>query len=109
MFIQYISHELRNPLNAILLGADLMHRDVNHRMERHKVRQILEDILSSCHKSMEVLDELLSVETMNAGATLLARTLTSVTSLLADAMLPFGQQVHQTYLTTFHIALYSKL
>ena len=93
MFIQYVSHELRNPLNAIFIGADLMYKDINNGIDQQTIIQILDDILLSCRKSMEVLDELLSVETMNSGVTLLARTLIPINALITDAMLPFRHQV----------------
>ena len=63
-------------------------------IDQQKITQILDDILLSCRKSIEVLDELLSVETMNSGVTLLARTLTPIHALTTDAILPFKQQVH---------------
>ena len=72
MFVRYISHEMRNPLNSIFMGLELIKHellstDTPQLENEQKICQILEDVTSACHKSVEVLDALLSMEKIDLG------------------------------------------
>ena len=91
MFMRYISHELRNPLNAVFMGLDLLHEHVVD--DKTELRQILNDISPSRQKAVEVLNTLLSMEKIDLGITQLERTLIPLGAFLKEAMDPFTDQV----------------
>ena len=67
---------------------------------------VLEDMTGSCQRSLDVLDELLSVEQLDSGLTLLTRTSISLDTLLSDAMQPLRAEVqciqHITHFCDWH-------
>ena len=110
MFIRYISHELRNPLNVVALGLDVMKNIIenNNKSGKGKARgmpdddlqylnqelqHVLEDITSSSRKATEILDALLSVESSDLGITQLERTQIPLSAILSESLAKFHSQV----------------
>ena len=56
------------------------------------INLVVEDITVSCHKSLEALDTLLSMEQIDLGLTQLERTLLPLNKLLNEAMEPYIRQ-----------------
>ena len=70
MFIRYISHEMRTPLNTALMGLRLLKKEVQ-RLQASRATSLMTetvvDVESSCSTAVGILDELLDFEKLDAG------------------------------------------
>lgn len=66
-FLANISHELRTPLNAIIGFSDFVMHDQNGNISREKVRSYCEDIHRSGKYLLEVLDDILTMSSLETG------------------------------------------
>ena len=101
--MRYISHELRNPLNAVFMGFDFLQESLE-KDNQADISHILCEITSSRRKVIYVLNTLLSIEKIDLGVTQLVRTLIPLGSFLAEATTTYINQVSNNYL--YIISLY---
>ena len=58
---------------------------------------LLDDVFSQCRKSMEILDDVVSVDLMESNVSYLERTLTSVGAFVTESIAPFQSEVRNYY------------
>ena len=93
-FIKYLSHEMRNPLHSLSLGLKWLETKImKSRDHDTAIMDVLEDLRNSCKTAEGVLNELLSIEKIDAGITELDRCQLPLSSVLSAAMEPFESQV----------------
>lgn len=66
-FLANMSHELRTPLNAIIGFADLMQQSVFGGLGNERYDQYANDINSSGHHLLQMIDEILDISKIEAG------------------------------------------
>jgi two-component system, sensor histidine kinase len=92
-FLATMSHELRTPLNAVLGLSSLLHRETSGPLNEAQKRQI-GWIHSSGQRLLELIDDLLTLSSIEAGKAKLAPSLFDFVELLKQvetAMLPAAQ------------------
>lgn len=67
MFLANVSHELRTPLNAILGFSDMLRHQVHGPVGGAKNQEYLEDIQNSGQHLLELIDDLLDLNRLEAG------------------------------------------
>eukprot|EP01041_Mallomonas_annulata_P004967 gene4967-9938_t len=82
-FMRFISHEVRTPLNIILLGVDVIHKEMKYKSCNQDSMDTLNDMKDSCDKCVGILDELLDFEKIESGILLLDRTLFSAWDIIS--------------------------
>ena len=88
-FIRYISHELRNPLSIILDCIDYAEEQINEGASSEEIRTTLSDMKYPCRTGMEVLNELLDFEKMDAGLTVIEKSIQNPNVFLESTLHPF--------------------
>ena len=88
-FIRYISHELRNPLSIILDCIDFAEEQINEGASNEELRSTLSDMKYPCRTGMEVLNELLDFEKMDAGLTVIEKSIQNPNVFLESTLHPF--------------------
>lgn len=84
-FLSSMSHELRTPLNAILGFAQLLRRDRKAPLEaRHRER--VDQILSGGEHLLRLIDDILDLSRIEAGAVAVSTELVSTTEVLQEAI-----------------------
>ena len=96
MFMRYISHEMRTPLNTAVLGLNVLLKQLQQKFHvtiDHICYLTTKDIQSSCKVAVEILNEMLLYDKIESG--LLALELTSISpwSFIKDTIHPFYVQV----------------
>lgn len=83
-FLAVVAHDLRNPLNAILLGAEALQRTLVGPDEAKKAnRRYLENIKGSVVRMNRLLADLLDLSSMDAGHLSIRRQISDVAELVA--------------------------
>ena len=94
VFVRFVSHEMRTPLNTMLMGLELLKRDLIERQCDHIVTTtFIHEISVSCQYAVNIVEELLDYDKIIAGVLTLDRTLISVASFLSEIMAPLHIQV----------------
>jgi signal transduction histidine kinase len=93
-----VSHDLRNPLGAITLGAQrLLESDELESLE--KARSSLERILRSAKHMRSLTDELLEVASIHTGQLRLNREVADMAALLDDTLAMLEPSAHKKKIT----------
>ena len=92
-FVRFIAHELRNPLNTVYLGLNLLKRSLKEIFVSEDIIQILRDVQLSCDATLGILNDMLSYEKLDAGILTLDRSFFSPMALLESSIGPFLIQV----------------
>ena len=85
MFIRYISHEIRNPLNAVKLGLDLLQTNIRRSCSM-TAAEILKDVKQSLDASLVTLDDMLTSDKIRSGFLKLERKLTIISTPVLEAI-----------------------
>ena len=94
-FVRFIAHELRNPLNTVYLGLNLLKKSLKEILAPEDIMRTLRDVQSSCDASLTILNDMLSYEKLDAGILTLDRTIFSPMALLESSTRPFLLQVRE--------------
>ena len=92
MFVRYISHEVRTPLNTAIMGLQVLvealqaTRDKENLDTAHEVRR-------SCDTAVNVLNELLIFDKLESGTLMLEKTTVSAVGLVEETVSMFQIQV----------------
>ena len=92
--MRYLAHELRNPLNSMFMGIELLKTEVA--ADSAVVSQLLDDITVSSYKAIEVLDTL-SVEQIDTDVMELEKSVIPVSALVTEAIQHFTAKVKYPY------------
>ena len=86
VFIRFVSHEMRSPLNTAFMTIDILRNELLRLCVPEECVRQLDVIKRSCHVSMEVLDELLDYDKLEAGVMQLDRSVLNAHNLTRDAV-----------------------
>ena len=96
--IRFLSHEVRTPLNAVSMGVTVIKRELeNHEngkeLDGEDILKVLEEIDSACNTSLDILNDLLTYEKVDAGILVLEKEVISAFTIVYDCIRPFLLQV----------------
>ena len=83
MFIRYISHEIRNPLNSVQLGLESLEEDMVKSKDNMIRLEILRDVKTSLQASITTLNDMLTSDKIRSGILCLERTDVNLIPLLS--------------------------
>lgn len=85
-FLAMVSHELRNPLNSILLGSELLLKQVPATERRKQGRPQLDRILGAARRMTRLVTDLLDLSSMEAGHLSIQREIQDLREVVASAL-----------------------
>ena len=102
MFIRYISHQIRNPLNAVQLGIDCLEELINRThgccAQRDGQLEILRDMKGCLQSSIDILNDMLTSDKIRSGLISITTENTDVIAYVATKMQPYIIQVIHIWL-----------
>ena len=66
VFVRFVSHEIRSPLNVVLAGLELLRTDLNTGVNLSNI-ELIDDMQSAAETAITILNDLLNYENMDAG------------------------------------------
>ena len=92
MFVSYISHEVRTPLNTAIMGLQVLAEELEG--ADAETKQSLREVRTSCDIAVNVLNELLMFDKLEGGTLMLEKTKAKALELITKTIAPFQIQVH---------------
>ena len=90
MFVRLMSHEIRTPLNVIMTGLRIIEKEINkHNDTKDGLHEVLTDIQLSCHVAIDLLNDLLVYEKLEAGIMTLEKSNINIVNFVKEAVRPF--------------------
>eukprot|EP00597_Dinobryon_sp_UTEXLB2267_P008080 CAMPEP_0170084348 /NCGR_PEP_ID=MMETSP0019_2-20121128/19592_1 /TAXON_ID=98059 /ORGANISM="Dinobryon sp., Strain UTEXLB2267" /LENGTH=563 /DNA_ID=CAMNT_0010300441 /DNA_START=238 /DNA_END=1929 /DNA_ORIENTATION=+ len=81
IFVRYVSHEIRSPLNVVHAGLDILRGELeSYKSLSEDVLELVEDIFSASDSAINILNDLLNYEHLDAGTFRLDLTWTRLCS-----------------------------
>ena len=99
MFIRYISHEIRNPLNSVQLGLESLEEDMVNSRDNLVRLEILRDVKVSLQASITTLNDMLTSDKIRSGILEVERRNVVLTRFLSSQMQRYRSQVCTLYHT----------
>ena len=93
MFVRYISHEIRTPLNTVLMGLQVVHEELTADGAGRDRLETIKDVESSCEIAINILNDLLVFDKLEAGILKLEITSLPAYSFIEETIKPFYLQV----------------
>ena len=93
MFIRYISHEIRNPLNSVQLGLDSLEEDMRRNKDNLNRLEILRDVKASLQASITTLNDMLTSDKIRSGLLNLERKRVDLQPYLSSVIERYQSQV----------------
>jgi len=93
MFIRYISHEIRNPLNSVQLGLESLEEDMIQSRDNWARLDILNDVKASLQASITTLNDMLTSDKIRSGVLVLERKNMKLMEILATITEQYKSQV----------------
>ena len=93
MFVRYVSHEIRSPLNIVHMGLKLLKLNDNNPEFVKERLQTISDIEGSCDTAIQTLNGLLDYEKLEAGIMKLEKLKLLAWPIIRDAVRPCFVQV----------------
>jgi signal transduction histidine kinase len=96
--IRFISHEIRTPLNAASMGLHILKRELERyqdgkQIDYRDIITVVEEIDNACDASLEILNDVLTYEKVDAGILVLHKSKLTAYSILSDCIRIFVLQV----------------
>ena len=96
--IRFLSHEIRTPLNAVNMGLVIIKKElVDHEpgedIDCKDLLSVLEEIEDASNTSLEILNDLLTYEKLDAGMLILEKETLSAFPIVHECLRPFLLQV----------------
>ena len=92
-FVRQVSHEIRTPLNVVMSGLDLLSSLVPEMSS--DASEMLQDMRSACRVAVDILNDLLTYEKLDADQLTLEKSLCDVLSLVEQVHSMFKIQAKQ--------------
>ena len=94
--MRFVSHEIRTPLSTVRTGLDLLIKAVKNpaSMDSDTYSTTLYDMKAECVAAIDILNDLLSYEKIDAGLMKLHKTDIPILPFLRDSVRPYLLQVH---------------
>ena len=89
VYVRYMSHEMRTPLNCAYMGLKLLDMDLTCHIDKpgnEERLDTLKDITKSCDVALNILNNLLNYDKLEDGSMILARTKVCVLAYLIDSV-----------------------
>eukprot|EP00607_Mallomonas_marina_P010566 CAMPEP_0182422362 /NCGR_PEP_ID=MMETSP1167-20130531/8023_1 /TAXON_ID=2988 /ORGANISM="Mallomonas Sp, Strain CCMP3275" /LENGTH=685 /DNA_ID=CAMNT_0024600361 /DNA_START=527 /DNA_END=2584 /DNA_ORIENTATION=- len=67
MLVGYFSHEIRTPLNSVLMGLQVVERDLRHDMNKEENLSLIDELHSQCDMAVDILNDLMLYERLEEG------------------------------------------
>eukprot|EP01041_Mallomonas_annulata_P011190 gene11190-23377_t len=94
-FVRFVSHEIRTPLNAVKLGLLLIKRGIDQGEDADEILKTLDEVECACGVSLDILNDLLSYEKLEAGIMTLEKVEVNAWTFLMTTVRPFVMQARQ--------------
>ena len=98
--IRFLSHEMRTPLYAVNMGLMVIKKELAdpnnnniHDDIRNEVLNVVDEIDSACNTSLDILNDLLTYEKIDAGILILEKEIIDLFSILHKSLRPYLLQV----------------
>ena len=92
MFINYISHEVRTPLNTVSIGLELLQEELTG-IDSVLIKDTLADSKASCDIATSTVSEFLTLDKLEGGTLTLELTELNVWDFIQETVKPFYVQV----------------
>ena len=92
MFVRYISHEVRTPLNTVIMGLQVLYDELTKHKELG-ILDIVNDIRISSDIALNTLNEFLMIDKLGEGTLLIEKTYFPVNELIDECIQQFQVQV----------------
>ena len=100
MFMRYISHEMRTPLNVACLGMKIL-RDELERLGLLSLLETAIDTEKSCKTAVDILNDMLLFDKIVSGLMTLEKRLMDPLDFITKVMHPFQLQVAFMFYLSF--------
>ena len=107
MFLRFISHQLRTPLNTMYMGLQYLDEDMSRSLETPSRLETIRDIRSSGHAALSILNDMLTYDSIEGGLLTLDKESVSLLNCIQDVLQPLRYS-HNFEISYMQI-LYSKL
>ena len=91
MFVNYISHEVRTPLNTAIMGLQVLVDELQ--TTEPDTLESLQEVRESCDIAVNVLNELLMFDKLEGGTLMLEKTKENALELVTETISAFNIQV----------------
>ena len=95
MYIRYLSHEVRNPLNSLQLGLEVLEEDMMRHGDPISRLHILNEVKGCLGSSLTTLNDMLTSDKIRSGYLSLDKTNTLFIPWLKKILLTFHSQVRK--------------
>lgn len=102
-FLASMSHELRTPLNAIIGFADAIKSEIAGPMQPTEYGEYIDIILGSGNHLLELINDILDLSKINAGAVELSREEVSVSALIQECLELIGHRAGEAGVELIHV------
>ena len=103
MFIRYILHEIRNPLNSVQLGLESLEEEMIGRGDSMARLDVLRDVKACLQASITTLNDMLTSDKIRSGILCLERTDVNLIPLLSAIV---ERHKYQVFLYQYYIHRY---
>ena len=91
--MRLVSHEIRTPLNVVLTGLKVIEKELLKRVGEDELLDTVRDSKATCDTSIDLLNDLLAYEKLEAGIMSLDKSEVNAVRLLQETIQPFQVQV----------------
>ena len=93
--MRLVSHEIRTPLNVVMTGLKLIEREISKQeiSTNSGILDMINDVKLSCDAAVDLLNDLLAYEKLDAGIMTLEKTKFNAAQFIRKAIQPFYIQV----------------
>ena len=99
MFIRYICHEIRNPLNAVQLGLEGLEEIMLKSGDTVTRLEILRDVKASLLASITTLNDMLTSDKIRSGLLILSKKDMNLMNFLLELIQMHQSQVLASFIT----------
>ena len=103
-FIRYISHEIRNPLNQVMLGLDHLEEGMAQVILNANRQEIFGDIKEACRSCLNVLDDMLTSDKIGSGFLALKKHKVNLVECLSQTVEKFRGQVQHKRILSIYVS-----
>jgi len=93
-FVNYISHEMRTPLNTAVMGLQYLRSELNKVDGSDEIITILDEVSGACEISVTILSEMLDFDKLQSGLMTIELESANIKDFLKTTISPFYLQVY---------------
>lgn len=92
-----MSHELRTPINSVMIGIDILCKELRSLKNNIEISEILNDMKRSCRISIDLLNDMMQFDKLDKGILFLERVHVSASDLLRETISLYEVTVSETF------------